>query len=124
MTIAGLVASLMAIGLTACAIDVNHGTFVSDEQVRPFVLGATSMDEVITALGNPTATRKLPDGSTRIVYMHSHSRINPPSLATLVGNAPRIELVGTDVRVFFFDANSRLMDFSGRETSAASAPGK
>ena len=115
-----LAALMLAAVLQACAVNMHHGTRVTEAQTMTFEVGVTTQDDVIAALGKPSWSTVYPSGEKSIAYMSSTSRINPPSPATLSGAKPRTELVGVETTGFIFDANSKLVKIIRTPASAAS----
>ncbi len=104
-----IAAALLIAGLQACAVNMHHGTQVTEAQAGSFKIGVTTQDEVIAALGKPSWSTVHPSGEKSIAYMSSTSRINPPSFAVLSGAKPSTELTGVETTGFIFDPNSRLL---------------
>lgn len=103
-----LMATLVA-NLHGCAVELHHGTQVSQAQAKSFVIGATTFDEVVSSVGAPSWSATRPNGEKMIGYGRSTSRINPPSLETLAQGAPPTELVSVEMTIFVFDTSSRLI---------------
>lgn len=102
--IAALVASLLG-----CAIEMHHGTAVTEAQASSFTVGVATPDDVVKSLGNPSWSATRPNGEKVVGYGRSTSRINPPSFATLTGGSPRTEFLGMETTMFVFDTNSKLI---------------
>ena len=103
-----LVAALLA-GLQGCAVEMHHGTQVTEAQANSFTIGTTTLDDVVKSLGTPSWSAIRPTGEKVIGYSRSTSRINPPSVATLTGGAPRSEFLGLETTMFVFDTSSKLI---------------
>ncbi|MGH6967802.1 MAG: hypothetical protein ACREEN_01685, partial [Stellaceae bacterium] len=60
--------------LTACGS--NSGTAVPPAQMAQFRVGVTTYDQVIQALGPPTASTTTSDGTRMLVYSHVQSTVS------------------------------------------------
>jgi hypothetical protein len=111
-----LSAALLA--AAGCATPVSHGLVASAQQLDAFKPGATTLDEVIAALGEPDSVQPAPDGGRLIVYIFRRTRIDPPSLDLPSGAAPRADEADVQLASFLFDAQGRLVSRSGASRAA------
>lgn len=110
---ATLLLSFALLAATAgCAMNITRGVEITPERLQAFQPEVATKDDVIAALGTPGASANTPEGGTALVYTFVHSRINPPSFATLTGAAPRTELVAVQVTVCKFDGEGKLIGCS------------
>ena len=107
-----------------CAIDIHRGTLVTEQQANSFTIGTATPDDVIKVLGAPSWSATRPNGERVVGYMQSTSRINPPTLGTLTGNASRSEFVGIESTMFVFDTNLRLIRVDRPQANATSTTTK
>ena len=114
----------LALAFAGCAINMTHGTEITAAKLAALTVGTTTLDEVVAQFGKPGDKRQLADGRTLLSYSFSRSRINPPSLATLSGAAPKTELTGIQLTLFVFDPSGHLISYSGERNSqdAAAVP--
>ena len=99
----------LVIGMHGCAIEMHHGTQVTDAQVNSLRIGTTTHDEVVKSIGSPSWSAIRPNGEKVIGYARSTSRINAPSFATLTGAEPRTQFLSLETTMFIFDNDSKLI---------------
>jgi len=102
---------------------MSTGTKVDTAQIQQFQKGATTYDQVVAALGDPTSVSTASDGKKAAVYSYAQSKIRPESFIPYVG----LVAGGADVKstavVFRFDANERLVDYSSTMSNAGAGYG-
>lgn len=97
---------LAALALTACApIKQEHGVNITDAQITQFQVGKATDQDVLAALGRPTATQRASEGS-QLIY--SHVRTNS-DMNYLVPAASKTSIEQHSV-IFMFDPAGVLKD--------------
>ena len=99
---------VLALSLAACA---SSGTGVKDSQQRRFQTGVTTEDDVLRALGPPTAVSSTSDGSAVLAYSGAHARAKAASFIPMVGISPGGATAEATSVAFRFDPDHRLMDY-------------
>lgn len=112
--------AICALALAGCA---SSGTKVSDEQAKQFQVGQTTHDEVVAALGPPTATSTAANGTRVIVYSYSSIRSRPENFIPYVGPlVASYDAKGSAV-TFTFDGRGILANTNSTQTNTAVGTG-
>lgn len=82
---------LLALTLAAC---VTVGREVTQDQLRGFEKGKTTISQVVVKLGNPDSSTVTLDGKRTISYAFIHSQVRPESFIPIFGAF----VGGSDVR--------------------------
>jgi outer membrane protein assembly factor BamE (lipoprotein component of BamABCDE complex) len=80
-----LLSAAMLVVLTAC--NNTTGTKITDAQMNQFKDNQSTLQDVETALGNPTTVEKKSDGTTTIYYHYQNTSIDPTQYIPVVGLA-------------------------------------
>ncbi|WP_341352438.1 hypothetical protein [Paraburkholderia hospita] len=104
--------------LSAC---ISAGVDVKPEQLSKFKQDVTTLEEVVTELGSPTAQTALRDGSTVLIYSFVTSRPRPESFIPFIGPLFGGADTQSSTVVFEFDENGILT--SERRTTSSGAQG-
>jgi hypothetical protein len=91
--------------LSAC---ISAGVDVKPEQLSKFKQEVTTLEEVVTELGSPTAQTALRDGSTVLIYSFVTSRPRPESFIPFIGPLFGGADTQSSTVVFEFDENGIL----------------
>lgn len=71
-----LIAAVAALLLAACApMTQEHGVGITEEQISQFQVGEATSQDVLAALGKPTATQRDRNGS-KLIYSHVRTSSN------------------------------------------------
>ena len=101
-----LTAALAASALAGC---VNAGKEVTAQQMAQFSAGKSTYKDVQAALGNPTTTFFLPDGTTTVVYSFSTAYADPVTYIPVAGPFISSDLVTHEsAAVFRFNRSNVL----------------
>lgn len=115
-----MIAALLLIVLSGCA---TVGKEVTQEQVKGFKKGETTMEEVVSKLGSPTSSGVDASGRTVISYVFVHAQARAATFVPLVG--PLIG--GADSRSsavsFTFGPNGVLLDYNHTQSAFGSGTG-
>ncbi|MBF0583080.1 MAG: hypothetical protein HQL80_02455 [Magnetococcales bacterium] len=108
-----LIASIMMLLLGGCA---TSGKEIKPEQLSDFKKGKTTVEEVVSKLGEPT-TASLSDGGGRtLVYIFSHYQMRASSFIPYIG----LLAGGADVRansvVFTFGADGKMTGYKAQQS--------
>ena len=68
--------------LSGCAAT---GVQVKEENLKSFVEGKTTIEEVVNALGEPTSTMRNSDGTKILMYIYMSSTVRPETFIPIVG---------------------------------------
>jgi hypothetical protein len=104
--------------LAAC---ISAGVDVKPEQLSKFKQDVTTLEEVVTELGSPTAQTALRDGSTVLIYSFVTSRPRPESFIPFIGPLFGGADTQSSTVVFEFDEHGILT--SERRTTSSGAQG-
>jgi hypothetical protein len=113
-----IVRIVLCITLAAC---ISAGVDVKPEQLSKFKQDVTTLEEVVTELGSPTAQTALRDGSTVLIYSFVTSRPRPESFIPFIGPLFGGADTQSSTVVFEFDENGILT--SERRTTSSGAQG-
>jgi len=91
--------------LPGCA---STGTRVSADQLAEFKPGITTEAEVIRALGEPTSSTSMPDGSKRDTYFHTAASMHAASFIPVYGMLKGGASSSSETVILTFDAHNLL----------------
>ncbi|HVP86084.1 MAG TPA: hypothetical protein VMS78_15290 [Rhizomicrobium sp.] len=124
-----LLCALLCAALMGC---VASGTQVKEQQLSQFKAGETTYQQVIGTLGPPNSSSLMPDGTRMIAYTYVQAAARPESFIPIVGPFVGGADVHSNMVMFRFNADGKLMDFtstatqvgSGRNLEAGSPPSR
>jgi len=74
--------ALLTLFLPGCAAS---GVQVKEEQLSQFEVGKTTVQDVVTSLGNPSHQMRMPDGSIYLIYSYAQINTRPETFIPFVG---------------------------------------
>ncbi len=77
-----VIIGVAAVLLSAC---MRMGVQVTEEQLARFEEGKTTMQEVVSALGQPTGEHSMRNGTRAMTYMYNEMKARPESFIPYVG---------------------------------------
>ena len=114
-------ALVVILGLAACTS--SGGTQVTQGQINQFQIGKTTYEQVLSALGQPSARGQKADGSKVLVYTHTESTVRGATFVPVVG----LFAGGADAHAqsvaFAFDTNNILKDYTTSQAQACTGNG-
>ena len=109
-------AAMGALLLAGC---VSSGVQVKEEQLSSFEAGKTTLPQVVAALGQPTNTTVLSDGSRMLGYSYVQAQARPASFIPFIGPMVGGADAKTNTVTLSFDRGGVLKSY----TSTASESG-
>lgn len=102
---------------------VTTGKEVTEDQLRDFKRGETTIDDVVAELGAPTSTSVTATGQRTISYLFAHSQPRPGSFVPLVG-----PLIGgadrrSSIVIFLFGPDGKLVNYRASQSRLGSGTG-
>lgn len=96
---------------------VSSGTQVKDSALTQFQKGVTSEADVVKALGPPTSTSMVSDGSRVLAYVGTHAQAKAASFIPIVGLFKGGATGQTSVVTFRFGPDHKLLDYSSTQSN-------
>lgn len=103
----------VALFLSAC---VNYGTKVSQEQTQQFSKGKTTVNEVISILGKPTAVKDV-DGVKSLVYANLKGTPSAASFIPVINIFATTDIESNMVE-FKFDGENKLQSIESTNSKS------
>jgi hypothetical protein len=104
--------------IVAC---VSTGVDIRSAQLESFVLGFSTLDDVVAQLGSPTSQVKLSSGATILLYSFASSHTHPESFLPIIGPLFAGGNIQSSTALLEFDENDVLR--SARRTTSTGASG-
>ena len=98
---------MLIAALVGCA---STGVKVSDEKLDSFKKGESTVSQVLAALGQPTTTMKMGDGTVMLQYAYSEASVRAASFIPVVGLVAGGSDIHVSTAVLRFDAEGKLID--------------
>lgn len=109
---------LSGLYLSGC---MASGVQVKPEQLSNFKKGETTKQQVISALGNPTARSVTADGSEMLIYNYAAYQARPASFIPLIGPLVGGADVQTSMVWFQFGTDGKLINYTAQNSATGSA---
>ncbi len=115
-----LLSSAMLLALAAC--NTTTGKQVTTDQMNQFADNRTTLQDVETALGQPTSVDHNSNGTTTIKYTYNKTSVDPTQYIPLVGLATAgAQTNDATVATFIFNRNNVLISHTqGTSTNKTS----
>ena len=106
---------LVAVALTlgACA---SYGKQFSQEDIKEFEKGKTTLSEIKNVLGKPYSTGFNEKGEATMTYIYTDIRLKGATFIPIVGIAAGGANTKTQIVKFFFDENEVLLKYDFSES--------
>lgn len=111
---------LIALLVAGCAAS---GVKVTDEQMKHFKPGETTLEQVVAVLGKPTNKTRMSDGTTSLMYVFAESKVRPETFIPFVGGFIGGADTSSNVAMLRFDGAGKLMETSSSTSEMGTGMG-
>ena len=112
-----LVIACVFLVLAGCS---SIGTKVTPDQLSRFVVGQTTMDQVVAILGKPNGRNINSDGTKIITYTYSAYQTSATDFIPVVNLFTRTHNYSTSVATFIFDSRNILTKYTAGDSQMES----